>query len=201
MNININVKGLKIFNNPELKSTKERMSREEKRDRQVAFYEHQKEGLKNMKADTLEDIAKKLELLNGYNEGITAAKQEFNHSQMFHTMDEAIEKGEKIAKAVEKSEPKTPEERKKEAIKEAAGIEESGGMLSEILDEVEEIEETLKKTTDEEIEESLEDELLDEITEEEILSEEEQIHSDMHEKTGVEDGRIIKTYKRFDQRV
>ena len=27
MNININVKGLKIFNNPELKSTKERMAR------------------------------------------------------------------------------------------------------------------------------------------------------------------------------
>ena len=201
MNININVKGLKIFNNPELKSTKERMAREEKRDRQVAFYEHQKEGLKNMKADTLEDITKKLELLNGYNESIAAAKQEFNHSQMFHTMDEAIEKGEKIAKAVEKSKPKTPEERKKEAIKEAAGIEDNEGMLSEILDEVVEIEENLEKTTDEEIKESLDAELLDGITEEEILSEEERICPDMLEKNGVEDEKVIKNYKRFDQRV
>ena len=38
-----------------------------------------------------------------------AAKAEYNNSQMFHLMDEAKERGEEIAKAIEKSEPKTAE--------------------------------------------------------------------------------------------
>lgn len=64
-----------------------------------------------------------------------AAKQEYNSSQMFHVMDEAIERGEQMAKEAKKNEPKTEEERREEAIKEANGTEDSEGMLSEILDE------------------------------------------------------------------
>ena len=54
---------------------------------------------------------------------------------MFHVMDEAIERGEQMAKEAKKNEPKTEEERREEAIKEANGTEDSEGMLSEILDE------------------------------------------------------------------
>ena len=48
-------------------------------------------------------------------------------------MDEAREMGEKIAEAVERMEPGTPEEQKEKMQEEAAGTEE--GVLSEIVDE------------------------------------------------------------------
>ena len=75
-----------------------------------------------------------------------------------------------------------------------------GKSIADILS-LPEFEENLEKTTDEEIKESLDAELLDGITEEEILSEEERICPDMLEKNGVEDEKVIKNYKRFDQRV
>ena len=73
-----------------LKSTKEKMERQSERDSKVAFFEAQKENLKNMKTETVEDIAKKLEMFHTYEDEIAAAKQEYNSSQMFHIMDEAL---------------------------------------------------------------------------------------------------------------
>lgn len=140
-----------IQSNPNmLKSTKEKLQRQADRDSKVAFFEAQKENLKNTESLDLDDIARKIELLHSYNELIAAAKQEYNSSQMLHILDEAEEQGEQMKEAEEKNKPKTEEERKEEAIeeaiKEAAGTDESDGLLSEILDNLEEVpEETLEK--------------------------------------------------------
>ena len=40
---------------------------------------------------------------------------------MLHVLDEAQERAEKIAKAAEKNKPKTPEERRQDALDEATG--------------------------------------------------------------------------------
>lgn len=77
-----------------LKSSQEKLQRQAERDSKVAFFEAQKENLKNRESLDLDDIAKKLELLHSYDDQIAAAKQEYNSSQMFHVMDEAIERGE-----------------------------------------------------------------------------------------------------------
>ena len=69
----------------------EKLQRQAERDSKVAFFEAQKENLKNRGSLDLDDIAKKLELLHSYDDQIAAAKQEYNSSQMFHVMDEAIE--------------------------------------------------------------------------------------------------------------
>ena len=61
-----------------LKSTKEKIERQSERDSKVAFFEAQKENLKNMKTETVEDIAKKLEMFHTYEDEIAAAKQEYN---------------------------------------------------------------------------------------------------------------------------
>ena len=114
-----------------LKSTKEKMERQSERDSKVAFFEAQKENLKNMKTETVEDIAKKLEMFHTYEDEIAAAKQEYNSSQMFHIMDEAEEEAEKRAKEAEKNKPKTEEERKEEAVDEALGTDDDKGMLAE----------------------------------------------------------------------
>ena len=124
-----------------LKSTREKIQRQEERDGKIAFFETQKQNLKNQKADTIEEIAKKLEKFHTYEDEIAAAKQEYNSSQMFYAMDEARERGEKLAEAAKKNKPKTEEERKKEALKEAEGDESGDGMLSEIMDTLDEIEE------------------------------------------------------------
>ncbi len=42
-----------------LKSTREKIQRQEERDGKIAFFETQKQNLKNQKADTIEEIAKK----------------------------------------------------------------------------------------------------------------------------------------------
>ena len=56
---------------------------------------------------------------------------------MFHILDEARERGEKIAEEAEKMAPKTPEERREEMIEEATGIDKDKGILSEVMDELE----------------------------------------------------------------
>ena len=106
----------------------------EERDGKIEFYEKQKQNLKNTEAQTVEEIAKKLEMFHSYEDEIKAAKQEYNSSQMLHVLDEAQERAEKIAKAAEKNKPKTPEERRKDALDEAAGKDEDKGELSEIMD-------------------------------------------------------------------
>lgn len=144
MNINLQNSNLMsagrggLFGGSLLKSTAQKLERQAARDRQVAFFENRKENLKNIECSSPEEVARVLELLHSYEDQIAAAKAEYNNAQMFHMLDEAKEKGEKIAKAIEKSEPKTEEERRKEAVKEALGIEDEGGLLSDILDQVEE---------------------------------------------------------------
>lgn len=144
MNINLQNSNLMsagrggLFGGGLMKSTAQKLERQAARDRQVAFFENRKENLKNIECSSPEEVARVLELLHSYEDQIAAAKAEYNNAQMFHMLDEAKEKGEKIAKAIEKSEPKTEEERKKEAVKEALGIEDEGGLLSDIMDQVEE---------------------------------------------------------------
>ena len=136
--VNLSGGGLLInrFNSSNmLKSTQEKLQRQQERDNKVAFFEAQKENLKNRKADTLEEISEKLEMFHNYEDEIVAANQEYNNSQMFHVMDEAEERGEKLAEAAERNKPKTEEERKEEMVDEALGTEENKGMMSEIMDE------------------------------------------------------------------
>ncbi len=148
-----------------LKSTREKQQRQAECEGQVAFLEQQKENLKNRKCETLEEIAKKLEQFHSYEDQIAAVKAKYNSEQIWHILDEAEEKGEKNAEAAEKLEPKTPEERREEAAKEAMGVEESGGMLEEMLDQVEELTEELEPEAVEELTEGPEPEAVEELTE------------------------------------
>lgn len=108
-----------LFGGGMLKSTAQRLERQAERDSQVAYFENQKKNLKNMECSVPEEARRILEQLQAYEEQIAAVKAEYNNAQMFHLMDEAKERGEKIAEAIEKSAPKTAEERKKEAVEEA----------------------------------------------------------------------------------
>lgn len=147
-----------------MKSTQDRLERQNERDSQIAFFQNQKERLKEMECDDLEGIGRKLELLHSYEDQIAAAKAAYNQEQMRHVMDEAMERAEQIGEAAEKMEPKTPEERKKELAEEALGIDESKSELTENLEEVtEELTENLEEVT-EELTENLE-EVTEELTE------------------------------------
>ncbi len=129
-----------------LKSTQQKMQRQEERDSKIAFFEKQKDNLRNMKCETVEEIAKKLEMFHSYEDQIVAAKSAYNSEQMMHIMDESRERGEKIAKAIEKSEPKTAEERLEDMAEEALGIEKGvlDEMMDEVLDEAAEMQEELQ---------------------------------------------------------
>lgn len=154
--MNINFQGIgnsfmgggTILSHRGLKSTEERLKRQETRDRQISFYENQKANLKNMKCDTIEEIAKKLEMFHSYEDSIAAAKAVYNSEQMMHILDEAREKAEKIAEAVEKMEPKTPEERLEDIVEEAMGIEDGGGMLEEVLEEAAQLQEQTPESSE-----------------------------------------------------
>ena len=122
MSISINVSNMMPgFGKPGLKSTKEKLERQQKCGNQIEFLENQKAALKEMTGDSLEEIRRKLEMFYTYENQIVAVKAQYNNEQMWHVMDEAKELGEKIAEAVEDNKPKTAEERKeeiKEEIKE-----------------------------------------------------------------------------------
>lgn len=152
--------GWSAFGRGMSKSTEQRLERQSERDSQIAFFENKKKDLKNIQCSSPEEVARVLEMLHSYEDSIAAAKAEYNNAQMFHLLDEAKEQGEKNAKAIERSEPKTAEERRKEAAEEALGIDEDKGLLSEILD----------KVTEEVLDESLE-EALDEMPEAEAALE------------------------------
>ena len=191
--MNIKMQSINLFSNNGLKSTKDRLDRQAKRDNKIAFFEQQKEKLKNMKADSIEDISRKLDLLHGYDDQITAAKAEYNNSQMFHILDEARERAEKIAEEAEKYAPKTPEERLEDMIEEATGVDKDAGMLAEAMDELEEI-------TEEMMEESVEE--LDEMSE--MLEEVEnadQTQAEMEAASKVSTGVLPEKYKRIDYRI
>ena len=141
-----------------LKSTQEKLERQEKRDNQIAFFEKQKENLKNMECNSLEEISRKLELFHSYEDQITAAKAEYNNSQMMHFMDEMRERAEKLAEAAEEYAPKTPEERTEEMLEEALGIEEEKGELMESMEELAELAEEISEELLEELPEVLSEE-------------------------------------------
>ncbi len=157
------------LHNSMLKSAKDKMERQQKAGTEIAFWEKQKENLKQKECGTVEEIAKKLEMLHNYEDEIAAVKAAYNREQMSHILDEAEEQGEKNAKAAEKLEPKTPEERQEEMVEEALGIEEDESILDEMMDEmtesVEEVSEELQETQEEVLEE-LQEEITDSITEE-----------------------------------
>ena len=151
--MSISIQKPNLLNGPMLKSKQDRMERQSKRDGKIAFFEQQKENLKNMTADTLEEISRKLSLLQGYNDQIAAAKAEYNHSQVFYVLDEAREMAEKIAEEAEKYAPKTPEERREDIIEEATGAEKDEGMLDEMLDEISDFAEDMEENLEESLEE------------------------------------------------
>lgn len=168
MNINIqklsnSILGGALTGNRGLKSTQQKMQRQEQRDNQIDFFEKQKDNLKNLKCETVEEIAKKLEMFHSYEDQIAAAKAAYNSEQMMHVMDESRELGEKIAKAAEKMEPKTAEERLEDIVEEAMGTDENTGVLDEILDEVAELQEELQETMEEELQDTIQEELQDEV--------------------------------------
>lgn len=176
--MNINVQGLKLFNNFSSKAEQNRMERQQKRDNQIAFIENQKHNLKNIQSESIEDIKKKLQMIEDYDNQIAAVKAEYNHEQVFHMLDEAWETGEKIAEAAKEAAPKTPEERKEELIEEATGVEKSDGLLADVTDELEDISDEMEENFEEmENEQSLEAKNLTE----QQRSEELLIHSEAKE--------------------
>ena len=121
-----------------LKSTQDKAERQQKAQSQIAFWENQKESLKNIECSTLEGIAKKLGKFHTYEDQIAAVKKQYNQEQMWHVMDEAKEIGEKIAEEAEKLQPKTAEERREDMAEEALGIDEFKGELTESMEEMQE---------------------------------------------------------------
>lgn len=176
MNINIQgihnplLSGQSAFFRSGLKSTEEKLARQEKRDNQVAFFENQKENLKNMECKSLDEIAKKLEMLHSYEDRINEIKAAYNNEQMLHILDESRELGEKIAEAAEKMEPKTPEERLEELLEEVMGTEEGGGMLEEVMEDAAQMQEELEESLEEELQQEIQEEMQEEVQQE--LSEE-----------------------------
>lgn len=153
MNISMkNLTGLSFSPAGMLKSAKEREKRRTDMESQVDALKEGQAALKNRECDTVESIAEKLELYHSYESEIAAVKKAYNLQEMSHVMDEATERGEKIAEAAEESRPKTQEERKKEAIEEATGTETKEGLLSELLEDsllLEEDPEALEKLAEE----------------------------------------------------
>lgn len=192
--MNIKLQGIDLLGNLGLKSTQDRLNRQAERDNKIAFFEQQKENLKNMKADTIDEIARKLDLFHGYEDQIAAAKMEYNNSQMFHVFDEAQELAEKIAEAAEKNKPKTSEERREDMIEEATGVEKDG-MLDELMDNLTEAVEEVTEEMVEELQETSEEALSEEELEQAKLLKDEQFEKLEQEKD------IPENYKPFDYRI
>ena len=192
--MNIKLQGIDLLGNLGLKSTQDRLNRQAERDNKIAFFEQQKENLKNMKADTIDEIARKLDLFHGYEDQIAAAKMEYNNSQMFHVFDEAQELAEKIAEAAEKNKPKTSEERREDMIEEANGVE-NDGLLDELMDNLTEAVEEVTEELVEELQETSEEALSEEELEQAKLLKDEQFEKLEQEKD------IPENYKPFDYRI
>lgn len=145
------------LHNSMLKSAQEKMERQQKAGNEIAFWEKQKENLKSKECGTVEEIAKKLEMFHNYEDEIAAVKAAYNNEQMSHLLDEAEEQGERNAKAAEKLEPKTPEERREEMAEEALGTEDEEGVLEEIMEDmsesIEEVSEGLQESQEQLLEE------------------------------------------------
>ncbi|SDB25911.1 hypothetical protein [Butyrivibrio sp. INlla16] len=201
--MNINIQGLKLFNNFSSKAEQNRMERQQKRDNQIAFIENQKHNLKNIQSETIEDIKRKLQMIEDYDNQIAAVKAEYNHEQVFHVLDEAWETGEKIAEAAEKAAPKTPEERKEELIEEATGATKSDGLLADVMDELEDIADEMEEMEEsiEEIEENLEemDENMESVESVEDIPEEDKLIAEEMENDQSMDGKTLTEQQRLEE--
>ncbi len=201
--MNINVQGLNLFNNFSSKAEQNRMERQQKRDNQIAFIENQKHNLKNIQSESIEDIKKKLQMIEDYDNQIAAVKAEYNHEQVFHMLDEAWETGEKIAEAAEKAAPKTPEERKEELIEEATGVEKSDGLLADVMDEFEDIADEMEEMEEsiEEIEENLEemDENMESVESVEDIPEDDKLIAEEMENDQSIDGKTLTGQQRMEE--
>ena len=157
--MNVQMKGINIgmYCNTGLKSARQRQERQAQCDREVAFFEKQKENLKNIGGDSLEDISRKLEMLHSYEDQIAAIKAKFNLEEIYHVLDEAQEFGEKVAKEAEKSKPKTEKERREDMVEDALGLDEDKGELTEELEKMTELTEELEKELEEQTKEQLEE--------------------------------------------
>lgn len=153
------VGNLPMLQNNGLKSTQEKLERQQKTQSEVAFWEKQKENLGNKECDSVEEIADKLKALHSYEDEIAAAKKAFNNEQMWHVMDEARELGEKIAEAAEKMEPKTAEERREDMAEEALGTDKNDSLMEEMMEDVSELAEEVEamEENSEELEELAEE--------------------------------------------
>lgn len=165
-----------------LKSTQEKLARQGERDHKIAFFEQQKENLKNIRTDDLEGISRKLDMLHSYEDQIMEARISYNQEQMKHIMDEAMERAEKMAEAAEKMEPKTPEERQEEMVEEALGIDESKGELTETMEELTELTEDITEELTEEITEELTEQLPKELSGDITEQVSEELNGEMSEK-------------------
>lgn len=207
-NRSLSVMNQPVFAKRGLKSTQEKLERQAKCNNQVSFFEKQKENLRNMECDTVEEIARKLEMFHTYEEEIAAAKAAYNSEQMFHITDEAEEIGEKIAENAKKAEPKTPEERKEEAAEEvreeAAETGDGEGILEELLENAE----TLEEPKEQEVEE-LSGQKIEELSEEKVEERSDErstktVSGDMRtaaEKAQEREDEWKKYYKPMDVRV
>ncbi len=150
---------LPVLQNTVSKSAQEKAERQQKTQSEVAFWEKQKENLKNQECDSVEEIAKKLDALHSYEDEIAAAKKAFNNEQMWHIMDEAKELGEKIAEAAEEMEAKTAEERREDMAEEALGTDEGDGLMEEMMEDVSDLAEEIEAVEEnaEELEELAEE--------------------------------------------
>ena len=185
--------------NTGLKSTQEKQERQMESEKKINFWKEQKEKLKTMQCDTLEDISQKLKLFHSYEEEIRAAKIAYNNEQMWHIMDEAREMGEKIAEAAEEQKAKTPEERAEEKREEALGTEEEKSEVSELLEDMVDLEEELVEELTEELQEELKDQ--ENISTKELSIEEIKEQQKTQDEKQIIQEEIIQKYKRFDKRV
>lgn len=186
-------KGGSVFSS---KAAKEKTDRQQKMNSQIDYFEEQKAGLKNKKCGSLEAIKDRLELLQSYEDEITAAKMAYNKEQMFHALDEARELAEKIAKEAEKYAPKTAEERREEMAEEALGTEENKGELTEALEELTDVVEELT----EEIVESEQDVLENLEAETENIDASEKLSEELAAKNAKQEA-ALRYYKRIDMRI
>lgn len=170
MNINIQTannpffRSLSAGGNSGLKSTQQKLERQQKRDNKVTFWENKKKNLKDVKCDSLEEIGRKLELFHSYEDEIAAAKAQYNNEQMFHILDEAKERAEKLAKKLEETKPKTPEERREDLADKAFETEDSEGILSEMLEDITEMTEDISQEITEKTLEATEEHKDEELT-------------------------------------
>lgn len=180
----INASSITIFNRTGMgissNSARDKAARQQDRDSQIDYWEGKKDALKGKKCGSIEAIAERLELLQSYEDQIAAAKKAYNHEQMFHVLDEAKEQGENIAKELEKLEPKTPEERRREMVEEALGTEDNKGELTKSLEELTDMVDDMAEQTEELMSEAAETEDLTSVEEELLQKQTEELQKQKH---------------------